>query len=302
MRLRLDLAYDGTGFSGWAAQPGLRTVQGELEKGLARICRREPSALRVVVAGRTDAGVHASGQVVHLDLEDAVWESMPGRSDRAPELAILDRLAGVLPADIVVREARAVPPEFDARFSALSRTYRYRISDSVASRSPMRRDVVPHRRALDADAMHEAAQALLGEHDFLSFCKPREGATTIRTLRAVRWERVAADPRLADAGLVVATVEADAFCHHMVRSIVGASVAVGEGRGRQGGKADAAWMAALVATPRRDAAGTAPMFAPVGLTLEHVGYPADDQLAARAEEARATRGETWVRPEPAPRA
>lgn len=287
MRLRLDLAYDGTGFSGWAAQPGLRTVQGELEKGLARICRQEPSALRVVVAGRTDAGVHASGQVVHLDLQDAVWESMPGRSDRAPELAILDRLAGVLPSDIVVREARAVPPEFDARFSALSRTYRYRISDCVASRSPMRRDVVPHRRALDADAMHEAAQALLGEHDFLSFCRPREGATTIRTLRELSWERPGEGR--ADEGLIVATVVADAFCHHMVRSLVGAMIGVGEGR------RGIDWPAGVLTARTRDAAtrdgtGSAPICPPQGLTLDHVAYPPDEELAARAAIARARRG------------
>lgn len=290
MRLRLDLAYDGTSFSGWAAQPGRRTVQGELEAGLARICRQDPATLRVTVAGRTDAGVHASGQVVHVDLEDAVWAGMPGRSDRAPELAILDRLAGVLPADILVRRAGAVPAAFDARFSALARTYRYRIADTLAARSPLRRDVVAHRRPLDVGAMHEAAQELLGEHDFLSFCKPREGASTIRTLRHVQWERIPDGTGLADAGLVVATVEADAFCHHMVRSIVGASVAVGEGR------TDAAWMAALVATPRRDAAGAAPMFAPHGLTLEHVAYPdGEAALAAQSEASRVMRG---AAPEP----
>ncbi|MCT1558124.1 tRNA pseudouridine(38-40) synthase TruA [Helcobacillus massiliensis] len=291
MRIRLDLAYDGTDFSGWSIQPALRTVQGEVEKGLFRILRHE---VRVHVAGRTDAGVHATGQVLHVDVPEEAWARMPGRSDRTPGRAMCERLAAVLPRDIVVTDARAVSDDFDARFSALARRYRYRIADSIATRSPLRRDVMNHKRPLDAEAMDAAARALIGEHDFLSFCRPREDATTIRTLLSISWERVpltdGAGHPLADAGLVVAVVEADAFCHHMVRSIVGASVAVGEGR------ADAAWMAALVATPRRDAAGSAPMFAPHGLTLESVGYPEDDQLAARAQQTRGKRGDTWVRP------
>lgn len=277
MRIRIDLAYDGSGFKGWGIQPALRTVQGEMERALTQILRGE---IRVTVAGRTDAGVHASHQVCHIDVPRSCWEVMPGRSDRTPGQAFVQRMAAVLPPDIAVHRATEVSTDFDARFSALSRTYRYRINDQLETRDPLRRDVAQHKRRLDAVAMHDAAQALIGEHDFLSFCKPREDATTIRTLLRVEWERPLAGK---DAGLVVATVTADAFCHHMVRSIVGASVAVGDGR------ADSAWMAALVNTPRRDASGSAPMFAPGGLTLEHIAYPDEPDYAARNAQTRAKR-------------
>lgn len=277
LRLKLELAYDGTDFYGWGVQPTLRSVQGELEAALERIIRRPT---RVTVAGRTDAGVHASHQVVHLDLPAQIFAQMPGRSDRSPELAMLQRLAAVAPRDLAVHRIEVVSPDFDARFSALSRTYKYRICDDLSFRSPLRRDVAFHKRDLNVEAMQEAVQVLLGERDFLSFCKPREDATTIRTLQEVKWERPASG---ADAGLVVATVKADAFCHHMVRSIVGASVAVGEG------KTDLAWMAALINTPRRDASGSAPMFAPAGLTLEEIEYPDPEQWASRAQQTRGKR-------------
>jgi tRNA pseudouridine38-40 synthase len=283
MRLRLDLAYDGTAFHGWAAQPGQRTVQGVLEEALARVTR---ARTQVTVAGRTDAGVHARGQVVHLDLAEELAAALPGRSDREPAQALLTRLAGVLPADVVVRGAREVPADFDARFGAVTRRYRYRISDSPAVHDPLRRDVLRHRRPLDVAAMAEASAALLGEHDFLSFCRPREGATTIRTLRELSWQRPAAGRR--DEGLVVASVQADAFCHHMVRSLVGAMLAVGEGRQGVG------WPREVLAARTREAAtrtqvGAAPMAPPQGLTLEAVEYPPDDQLAAQARAARTLR-------------
>lgn len=288
-RLRLDVAYDGTDFHGWASQPGQRTVEGELAAALTRILRRE---VPLTVAGRTDAGVHASGQVVQLDLTSSELAALPGRSDRAPADALVTRLAGVLPRDVVVRRAQLVPPEFDARFSALWRRYRYRISDSPAAHNPMRRDTLRHRRPLDLAAMVAASRPLLGEHDFLSFCRPREGASTIRTLRTLSWERPA--DGLADAGLLVATVEADAFCHHMVRSLVGALMVVGEHR------ADIDWPAHVLAARTRDAArkgptgergiGAAPMAPPEGLTLDHVAYPPDDRLGAQAETARVRRG------------
>ncbi len=216
-RLRLDLSYDGTDFHGWATQPGQRTVQGELEAGLARVTR---TSVKVTVAGRTDAGVHARGQVCHLDLPQFVLASLPGRSERSPAAALVTRLAGVLPRDIVVHMAREVTSDFDARFGAQWRRYRYRISDSPAVHDPLRRDVLRHRRPLDVAAMARASAGLLGEHDFLSFCRPREGGTTVRELRELRWERPGEGR--ADEGLVVATVVADAFCHHMVRSLVGA--------------------------------------------------------------------------------
>ncbi len=289
-RIRLDLAYDGTFFSGWAAQPGLRTVEGVLTSALATVLR-EP--VRLAVAGRTDAGVHAAAQVVHLDVSPEAWAALPGRSDRLPEAALLTRMAGVLAreaqtslprtprgaGDVVVTGARIVPEAFDARFGALSRRYTYRIADADAPRNPARRATVlwlPDR--LDVEAMEASAKPLLGEHDFLSYCKPRQGATTIRTLRALEWRRVAAGP---DAGLVTLSVVADAFCHSMVRSLVGAGLAVGQGR------RPAAWPGELLAARSRD--GAAPVAPPHGLTLEEVVYPADDELAAQAERARATR-------------
>ena len=284
IRLRLDLSYDGTDFHGWATQPGHRTVQGVLESALRKLAR---VPVRVTVAGRTDAGVHARGQVCHLDLPPAVLATLPGRSDRTPAQALVTRLGGVLPADVIVHAAREVPAAFDARFGALGRRYRYRISDGPAVHDPLRRDVLRHRRPLDVEAMDRAGRALLGEHDFLSYCRPREGATTIRTLQTLRWERPG--PGMADEGLVVATVEADAFCHHMVRSLVGALLAVGEGRREQ------VWPQQVLAARTRQAAGrggigAAPLSPAHGLTLERVDYPPDQQLAAQARAARVMRG------------
>ncbi|GAA4523336.1 tRNA pseudouridine(38-40) synthase TruA [Brachybacterium paraconglomeratum] len=282
-RLRLDLSYDGTDFHGWATQPGQRTVQGELERALSQIAR---VPARVTVAGRTDTGVHARGQVCHLELPDDVLATLPGRSTRSPAEALVTRLAGVLPGDIVVHVARVVTRDFDARFGALWRRYRYRISDGPAAHDPLRRDVLRHRRPLDVDAMAEASAPLLGEHDFLSFCRPREGATTIRELRELTWERP--QEGHADAGLIVATVVADAFCHHMVRALVGALIGVGEGR------RDLHWPAQVLAkrtrlSPTRDGAGAAPLCPPQGLTLDHVAYPPDEELAAWAARTRTLR-------------
>ena len=289
-RIRLDLAYDGTFFSGWAAQPGLRTVEGVLTSALATVLR-EP--VRLTVGGRTDAGVHAAAQVAHFDTSPEAWAALPGRSDRLPEAALLTRLTGVLAreaqtslprtprgaGDVVVTGARSVPEAFDARFGALSRRYSYRIADAAAPRDPARRATVlwlPDR--LDVRAMEASAEPLLGEHDFLSYCKPRQGATTIRTLRTLTWRRAAAGP---DAGLVVLTVVADAFCHSMVRSLVGAGLAVGQGR------KPVTWPGELLAARTRQSA--APVAPPHGLTLEEVTYPADDELSAQAERARTTR-------------
>ncbi|MFE4466438.1 tRNA pseudouridine(38-40) synthase TruA [Oerskovia sp. NPDC056781] len=277
VRVRLDLAYQGTAFAGWARQPGLRTVEGALEDGLGHILRGDPP--RLTVAGRTDAGVHARGQVAHVDLPRAAWDAMPGRSDRTPGDALVARLGGVLPGDVVVHRATPAPEGFDARFSALYRSYTFRIVDDPALRDPLRREwVLWNRKPLDADAMHAALQPLLGVRDFAAFCKPRPGATTIRELQHLSWERATDGP---DAGLVVAHVRADAFCHNMVRALVGASVAVGEGR------RPVSWPAEVLAARRRDAgAGVVP---PHGLVLEAVTYPPDDELAARAERVRAVR-------------
>ncbi|AEI11369.1 tRNA pseudouridine(38-40) synthase TruA [Cellulomonas gilvus] len=282
VRLRLDLAYDGTDFAGWARQPALRTVQGALEDGLATVLRTSPRGLpapRLVVAGRTDAGVHARGQVAHVDTDADALAAARGRSDRAVLDVLTTRLAGVLPPDLVVHRVSLAPPGFDARFSALRRRYTYRVCDDAAARDPLTRShVLWHRRPLDVDAMARGAAPLVGLHDFAAYCKPRPEATTIRTLEHFTWTRPTAGP---DAGLVVASVQADAFCHSMVRSLVGASLAVGEGRRPE------AWPAELLVAGRRDAA--AHVVAAHGLTLEHVEYPPDDALALRAEQTRARR-------------
>ncbi|MBD5786795.1 tRNA pseudouridine(38-40) synthase TruA [Cellulosimicrobium terreum] len=286
VRVRLDLAYRGTQLAGWARQPGLRTAQGLVEDGLARLLRG--TAPRLTVAGRTDAGVHARGQVVHVDLTSEQWHALPGRSDRSPGDALVSRLAGVLPGDVVVHRAGRAPAGFDARFSALHRSYTYRVADDPALRDPLRREwTLWNRRPLDVAAMDDAVRPLLGVRDFAAFCKPRPGATTIRELQHLSWSRPSEGP---DAGLVVAHVRADAFCHNMVRALVGASLAVGEGRRAVD------WPAALLASRRRDGgAGVVPAH---GLVLEGVAYPPDAQLAERADRIRAVRNEEDVWEEP----
>ena len=275
MRLRLDLSYDGTSFAGWARQPGLRTVQGELEDGLGTVLRLPPP--RVVVAGRTDAGVHARGQVGHVDLPVDVLDALRARDGAVGAPVLLRRLTGMLPADLVIHRIAPAADGFDARFSALRRSYAYRVADTAERRDPLARaQVLWHRRALDHEAMAVAASSLLGLHDFAAFCRAREGATTIRTLEIFDWQRPDAGP---DAGLVVARVVADAFCHSMVRALVGASLAVGEGR------RDMGWPAAWLATRRREST-VAPAH---GLTLEQVTYPDDAEVAARAALTRARR-------------
>ena len=294
LRLRLDLAYDGAAFSGWAAQPGLRTVEGVLTDALRTVLR---APVRLTVAGRTDAGVHAAAQVAHLDVSREAWSRLPGRSDRPPEAALLARLAGVLArearaglpgtprgaADIVVTGARVVPRAFDARFSAVGRRYTYRIADAGSPRDPARRgQVLWDAKRLDVAAMAASTAPLLGEHDFLSYCRPRAGATTIRTLRRLEWRRVAVGDPGGDAGLVTLEAAADAFCHSMVRSLVGAGIAVGRGR------RPPTWPAELLAARSRE--GAAPVAPAHGLTLEGVDYPDDDELAAQAARARTLRG------------
>ena len=273
VRLRLDLAYDGTAFRGWAAQPGLRTVQGELESALATVLRSGP--LPVTCAGRTDAGVHARGQVVHVDVDRSLLDAVVGRSTGAPVEVLARRLDGILPDDVVVRSAVVAAPGFDARFSALSRRYAYRLADSPGARDPLTRThVVPWPRRLDLGAMNLATSDLLGLRDFAAFCRRREGATTVRTLLELAWSR-------DDAGRAVGTVRADAFCHSMVRALVGCLVAVGEGRRGPG------WPAEVLAARVRDPAVT--VMPAAGLTLEEVAYPADADLAGQAEAARTVR-------------
>lgn len=273
LRLRLDLAYDGTDFSGWAAQPGRRTVEDVLGSALATVLRAPHVPL--TVAGRTDAGVHARGAVCHVDVDPAGWSAVPGRSDRRPEEAAVVRLNGVLPDDVVVRRVRVAPDGFDARFSALARRYRYRVCDHPGNADPLRRrDTVVVRDALDVEAMDAAARRLEGLHDFAAFCKARDGRTSVRTLLRYRWGR-AAD------GVLEASVVADAFCHSMVRFLVGAVVPVGEG------VRDVGWPAQVLASRRRDPAVV--VMPAHGLSLEEVVYPPDAALAGRARTTRAVR-------------
>ena len=276
MRIRIDLAYDGTDFHGWAVQPGLRTVQGDLEAALAMALR--VPRIGVVCAGRTDTGVHARGQVVHLDVEDEVVAGSAGRSQDPPLEALARRLNGILRPDVRVRRAVAAPDGFDARFSALWRRYAYRIADDPVTVDPLTRNhVLTWSKPLDLDAMNEAADLFLGEHDFASFCRRREGATTIRTLLDLEWVR---DP----SGVAVATVRADAFCHSMVRALVGCLLAVGDGR------RPVAWAGEVLRATRRDPSVT--VAHAHGLTLEQVAYPADEDLADRADVTRAKRVST----------
>lgn len=276
MRLRLDFGYDGTDFSGWAAQPGRRTVEHELSAGLGRILRVDPPKL--TVAGRTDAGVHARGAVCHVDVDPAAYQQLPGRSDRSPAQAAVTRLGGVLPLDIVVHQVAQAPDGFDARFSATSRRYSYRLLDDPSAADPVRRrDTVTVRGPLNLTAMNTAAAALIGLRDFAAFCKQREGATTVRTLLEYGWVRQA-------DGVLVGTVVADAFCHSMVRSLVGALVPVGLGR------RPVDWPAEVLTAARRDPGVT--VMAPHGLCLEEVVYPPEADLAARARVARSRRVES----------
>jgi tRNA pseudouridine38-40 synthase len=273
VRLRIDCAYDGADFSGWATQPGRRTVQATLETALATALR--VPQVRVTVAGRTDAGVHARGQVAHVDVDPEVVAASGGRSAEPPLDALARRVDGILPPDLRVRRVLEAPAGFDARFSATWRRYAYRIADARELADPLvRGHVLTWGRRLDLDAMNEASAPLVGLQDFASFCKQREGATTVRTLLDLAWHR-------DDAGLAVGTVRADAFCHNMVRSLVGCLIAVGEGRRPR------TWPAEVMAGRRRDQ-GVRVAHAH-GLTLEEVGYPDDDELAAQAERARARR-------------
>lgn len=269
-RIRLDIAYDGTDFTGWARQPGLRTVQGVLEESLSTVLR-EP--IQLTVAGRTDAGVHAEGQVAHFDTTASVDH---------PRL--LHRLSRFLPKDVRVTAIASVPTEFDARFSAIRRHYAYRLITSGYGAPPLlARSVVPCRPGVDLDAMREASGKLLGLNDFAAFCRRREGATTVRELQRFEWVVSPVEGPGADTGarFLTAYVSADAFCWSMVRSLVGAVLAVGEGRRTPD------WVAGLLDERERSSAVTV---APAhGLSLIGVDYPNEADLAARNAQTRELR-------------
>jgi tRNA pseudouridine38-40 synthase len=269
-RLRLDLGYDGTDFSGWAAQPGLRTVAGVLTEALGRILGSPDGAgPALTVAGRTDAGVHATGQVCHVDVDGDLWLSV---SD-----SLLRRLAGLLPPDIRVHAVHEVGSGFDARFSALHRRYEYRVADAPWGAPPLRhRDTLCWPHSLDLPRLAAASDGLVGEHDFAAYCRRKPQATTVRKLTELTWRR---DPD----GIVMASVQADAFCQAMVRSLVGALLQVGDGR------KDPTWPTSLLS--RSDRASEVVVAPPHGLTLVAVGYPLDDAgCERRATQTRRVRG------------
>lgn len=261
IRVRLDIAYDGTDFIGWARQPELRTVQGVLEEALSKVYRE---TIQLTVAGRTDSGVHAEGQVAHFDTTATDFDGAK----------LVHRMARFLPKDVRIKAARIAPPEFDARFSAIRRHYVYRLTTAPYGAEPLQaRSVVGCRSTVDREAMREASQKLLGLNDFAAFCRRREGATTIRELQRFDWER--------RGDLLVAYVSADAFCWSMVRSLVGAILAVGEGRRTP------EWAGDLLSETERSSSVTV---APAhGLSLIAVDYPADGELAARNLQTRETR-------------
>ncbi|MEV6487297.1 tRNA pseudouridine(38-40) synthase TruA [Actinoplanes sp. NPDC051633] len=272
VRLRLDVSYDGTDFSGWAAQPTRRTVAGCLQEALAVLVGDLP--LGLTVAGRTDAGVHATGQVCHIDLPAAVYEGL--------RASLVRRLAALMPPDARVKAVTEVPATFDARFSATWRRYEYRVADVPWGPEPLRRrDTLGWVRPLDLDRLRAAAAGLVGEHDFAAYCKRKDNATTVRAITHLDWHR-AAD------GVAIATVQADAFCQAMVRSLVGAMLAVGDGR------REPAWPAALLRRTERSSEVTV---APAhGLTLVAVGYPAESEYATRADATRRLRVSPPVAP------
>ncbi|ASY22977.1 tRNA pseudouridine38-40 synthase [Candidatus Planktophila versatilis] len=259
-RLRLDIAYDGTHFFGWATQPGHRTLQDLIEEAISRISQTNIDS---IVAGRTDAGVHATGQVIHVDVPDAMFDR---------ELTYLDlryKLNRILDEDVRIMNVSDAPQGFHARFSALRRYYSYKILDNNDVIAPLsRHDVASWYRPLDADRMNEASALLLGHHDFAAFCKFKVGGTTIRTLEKYEWHR-------SDEGLLVADVVADAFCYSMVRNLVGAVVCVADGR------QSPAWIAQLLANKER--VSDSLVFPARGLTLYQVDYPNNDQLLERAK-------------------
>lgn len=278
IRLRLDLAYRGAPFHGWARQPGLLTVQGRLEEALSLITR-QPAQL--TVAGRTDAGVHARGQVAHLDVTKDFWLSLSrGREEndqvRGERLrARLEGLAGRgLNGALAIKQVRVVSRDFDARFSALSRTYRYLICDDPRAQDPCRLDIARTSSPLEETTMQVAAQALCGEHDFLPFAKPREGATTVRTLHSFNISR-------PGAGIVQAMIRADAFCHSQVRFMMGALIEIGRG------KYEPNWIGELLAAGVRDQ--RVPLADGRGLTLWEVAYPPEDEYALQAQKAKVVR-------------
>lgn len=274
MRLRLDIAYDGTDFHGWARQKGqLRTVQATIEDALALVLR---VPVRLTVAGRTDAGVHARGQVAHVDVPRA---SLDQRSIEGDPGNLVRRLAKLLPEDVRVFKVAEVSELFDARFAALERSYVYRVTTNPAGALPLRaRDTAVWGRPVDLARMQECADVLVGLHDFAAFCRPREHATTIRDVKRFRWVDVSSE---WEPDVFEAQISADAFCWNMVRALTATCLTVGQGR------KDLGWALELLGKRQRDASV---QLAPArGLTLVGVSYPPEAALAQRQEVTRGLR-------------
>lgn len=244
MRIAVVVEYDGSQYHGWQAQTGLHTIQQSLENALSKVA---DSPISVVCAGRTDTGVHASNQVVHFDTEK--------------ERTIRSWIHGAntyLPKDICLKWGKHVSDEFHARFSALSRRYRYVIYNNPIRPALLRSNVTWQYRQLDHKLMHEAAQNLLGEQDFTSFrsveCQSKTATRTIENIQVSR-----------NGDMLVIDVTANAFLHHMVRNIAGVLISVGAG------KKPVAWVKdVLAAKDRKLGAETAPSY---GLYLVQVTYP-----------------------------
>ena len=270
-RYRIDFGYDGSDFAGFAKQPGLRTVQSELVKGLEVIFGKDNKDFAMRVAGRTDAGVHAQHQVVHVDLSPTQIK----RIGRNPDVA--SRVNTALPQDIRLFSFEKAPAGFDARYSAIYRRYRYKIADHASFLDPLSvRYVLKLKVDLDLKLMRQAAKQMVGLHDFGAFCKPRAGATTIRNLRYIRITR-----NRKAGNIVEIELKGDAFCHNMVRSLTGALVAVARGRASVGDVKDR-----LISANRT---GSFKVLGGRGLSLIEVGYPRDEKLAEQAEKARKLR-------------
>lgn len=262
IRIRGEVAYDGKNFSGWGMQPDRRTVQGVIEDAFSQIIGGPRTIVQC--AGRTDAGVHATGQVMHLDIP-LNWK------DRLDDLAY--KVNAILDEDVVIKALVHTNQNFDARFAALSRSYTYFIQEGL--RDPLTRDrVYQHRRYLDVEAMNDASQVLLGLHDFSAFCRKTDYGTSIRNLQKFSWTRT-------QDGLIRVDITSDAFCYSMVRALVGALISIGEG------KRTKQWLSDYLETGERD---FGVFMAPAHpLTLVQVEYPPESEYANRIEKTLKSR-------------
>ena len=267
MRIKAECSYNGSSFHGWAKQKGQRTVEGEIEQALFTILRSE---IKIQAAGRTDAGVHANGQIFHVDL--------PVLEGKLSDFSYLtNRINCLLEKDVVIRKIEQAPSGFDARFSALSRTYIYRCSCGRSSRSLMLNGFVWDLNFIpDLKLLNSLASNIVGLKDFASFALPNPGGTTIRKVEAASWKEIEKGP---EKGIIEFTIRSDAFARKMVRFLVGAQICVAAN------KKPESWFLEKFSSSR-DFPPLAPSH---GLTLEKVEYPKDEMLEERAHATRAVR-------------